>query len=125
MLEAHAHHELKALLRREGLGAHEGWPHQLSLCRLVARSLRRGDRTLVRLTPGSEPGWLLGLLVPLALGETPVVLVLSTTQRTIVLRRPHRRLATVPPNAATSAWPRFVVSKPVIPKPIPRTNSTT
>lgn len=93
MLEAHAHHELKALLRREGLGDHEGWPHQLSLCRLVARSLRRGDRTLVRLTPGSDPGWLLGLLVPLALGETPVVLVLSQGLRQRLLQVELDRLS--------------------------------
>lgn len=92
MLEAHAHHELKALLRREGRGGHDGWPHQLSLCRLVARSLRRSDRTVVRLTPGSDPGWMLGLLVPLALGETPVVLVLSQGLRQRLLQVELARL---------------------------------
>ncbi|MFQ6538916.1 MULTISPECIES: hypothetical protein [Aphanothece] len=83
MLEAHAHHQLKALLRREG---RERWPHHLSLCRLVARSLRRGDQTLVRLAPGSDPSWLVGLLVPLALSDAPVALVLSETLRQRVLQ---------------------------------------
>ncbi|EDY39336.1 carboxyl-terminal protease [Cyanobium sp. PCC 7001] len=93
MLEAHAHHQLKALLRREGLGGQEPWPHQLSLCRLVARSLRRGDHTLVRLAPGTDPGWLLGLLVPLALSDTPIALVLSPTLRQRLLQVELPRLA--------------------------------
>lgn len=93
MLEAHAHHQLKALLRREGLGSQERWPHQLSLCRLVARSLRRGDRTLIRLAPGSDPGWMLGLLVPLALSDAPVAVVLSDNLRQRLLQVELPRLA--------------------------------
>ncbi|MFM7636077.1 MAG: helicase, partial [Cyanobacteriota bacterium] len=50
MLEARAHEQLKDLLRSEG---RQAWPHHLSLSRLVARSLRRADHTLVRLAPGS------------------------------------------------------------------------
>ncbi|SBO43543.1 helicase [Cyanobium sp. NIES-981] len=93
MLEAHAHHQLKALLRREGRRSQDAWPHQLSLCRLVARSLRRCDHTLVRLTPGSGPGWLLGLLVPLALSEASVALVLSPGLRQRLLEVELPRLA--------------------------------
>jgi len=52
MLEALAHQQLKALLRLEG---ETRWPHHLTLSRLAARSLRRGDQTLVRLAPGSDP----------------------------------------------------------------------
>jgi len=74
MLEARAHHQLKALLQREGGGQ---WPHHLSLSRLVARSLRRGDHTLVRLVPGTEASWWISLLVPLALGDEPIALVLN------------------------------------------------
>jgi uncharacterized protein YqgC (DUF456 family) len=58
-LEAQAHQHLKALLRQEG---ETRWPHHLTLSRLVARSLRRADQTVVRLAPGSDPSWLLGLL---------------------------------------------------------------
>ncbi len=78
MLEARAHHQLKQLLRQEG-GIR--WPHHLTLSRLVARSLRRGDHTLVRLAPGSDPDWLVGLLVPLALSEAPLALVVSEPLR--------------------------------------------
>jgi ATP-dependent DNA helicase DinG len=89
MLEARAHQQLKQLLRQEGT---TGWPHHLTLSRLVARSLRRGDHTLVRLAPGGEAGWLIGLLVPLALGDLPAALVVSDPMR--------RRLQQV-------EWPRL------------------
>ena len=42
MLEARAHHQLKALLRQAG---EPRWPHHLTLSRLVARSLRRAGIT--------------------------------------------------------------------------------
>ncbi len=83
MLEARAHQQLKQLLRQEG-GTR--WPHHLTLSRLVGRSLRRGDHTLVRLAPGSDPGWLVGLLVPLAIGDLPLALVVSEGLR----RRLHQ-----------------------------------
>ena len=50
MLEAQAHQQLKTLLQRDG-GA---WPHQLTLSRLIGRSLRRQDKTLIRLSPDSR-----------------------------------------------------------------------
>ena len=83
MLEARAHHQLKALLQREG---GERWPHHLTLSRLVARSLRRGDHTLVRLVPGSDPSWLISLLVPLALSDAPLALVVSAPLRQRLLQ---------------------------------------
>ncbi len=92
MLEARAHDQLKALLRHEGS---DRWPHHLSLSRLVARSLRRHDHTLIRLVPGSHPSWLIGLLVPLALSETPVALVVSKTlrQRLVHVELPRLKAA--------------------------------
>ncbi|MCT0247926.1 helicase [Synechococcus sp. CS-205] len=78
MLEARAHQQLKQLLHQEG-GIR--WPHHLTMSRLVARSLRRSDHTLVRLAPGSDPDWLVGLLVPLALSEAPLALVASDPLR--------------------------------------------
>jgi ATP-dependent DNA helicase DinG len=83
MLEARAHDQLKALLRHEGS---DRWPHHLSLSRLVARSLRRGDHTLVRLVPGSDPSWLIGLLVPLALSDAPLAVVVSEPLRQRLLQ---------------------------------------
>jgi ATP-dependent DNA helicase DinG len=92
MLEARAHQQLKHLLRQEG---ELRWPHHLTLSRLVARSLRRADRTLVRLAPGSDPSWLLGLLVPLALHEGPVALLVSPALRQRLLQVELPRLAAV------------------------------
>ena len=92
MLEAKAHQQLKALLRLEG---DTRWPHHLTLSRLVARSLRRSDQTLVRLAPGSDPSWLLGLLVPLALNNSPVALVVSPALRQRLLTVELPRLQAV------------------------------
>lgn len=97
MLEAQAHHQLKALLQREG---GEPWPHHLSLSRLVARSLRRSDHTLVRLAPGSDPSWLIGLLVPLALSEAPLALVVTDALRQRLLQVELPRLAAADPHLA-------------------------
>jgi len=92
MLEARAHQQLKDLLRQEG---ELRWPHHLTLSRLVARSLRRADQTLVRLAPGSDPSWLLGLLVPLALHEGPVALLVSPALRQRLLQVELPRLEAV------------------------------
>ncbi len=92
MLEASAHRQLKQLLQREG---QEAWPHHLTLSRLVGRSLRRGDHTLVRLAPGCDPGWWIGLLVPMALSETPLALVLSQPLRHRLLQVEWPRLQAV------------------------------
>jgi len=92
MLEARAHQHLKALLQREGAPR---WPHHLTLSRLVARSLRRADHTLVRLAPGTDPSWWISLLVPLALSETPLALVVSDTLRQRLLQVEWPRLRSV------------------------------
>jgi len=92
MLEASAHLQLKALLRQEGCA---DWPHHLTLCRLVGRSLRRGDQTLIRLAPGSDLSWLISLLVPLALAETPVAVVADAPLRQRLLQVEWPRLHAV------------------------------
>ncbi|MGB5134774.1 MAG: helicase [Prochlorococcaceae cyanobacterium] len=97
MLEARTHHQLKALLQREGGGC---WPHHLSLSRLVARSLRRGDHTLVRLAPGSDLSWLISLLVPLALSDTPLAVVVSEPLRQRLLHMELPRLIAADPSLA-------------------------
>ena len=82
MLEAQAHLQLKSLLRQ---GACD-WPHHLTLCRLVGRSLRRRDRTLIHLAPSHQEHWWLGLLVPLCLEVRDTVLVLNERQRQRLLQ---------------------------------------
>jgi ATP-dependent DNA helicase DinG len=92
MLEASAHLHLKALLRAEG---GPRWPHHLTLSRLVGRSLRRGDHTLVALTPGMEASWWPSVLVPLALSEAPLALVVSDAMRQRLLQVEWPRLRAV------------------------------
>ncbi len=81
MLEARAHNQLKSLLKRASFP----WPHNLTLSRLVARSLRRKDKTLIQLDSVSQDFWWLGLLVPLCLESSDVVLILSAKQRSRLL----------------------------------------
>ncbi len=77
MLEASAHKQLKQIIQRNS----SFWPNHLTLSRLVARSLRREDRTLIQLDPACQDLWWLGLLFPLCLAGIRVVMVLSDVQR--------------------------------------------
>jgi ATP-dependent DNA helicase DinG len=61
----------------------------------VARSVRRGDHTLVALTPGMEPSWWPSVLVPLALSEAPLALVVGAAMRQWLLRVEWPRLRAV------------------------------
>ena len=90
MLEAQAHQQLKALLVQEG---GDSWPHHLSLSRLVGRSLRRSDHSLIRLAVGSPPCWWISLLVPLALSQCSLALVVSEGLRRRLLQVELPRLA--------------------------------
>ena len=74
MLEARVHQQLKRLLHQDGGPL---WGHHLSLSRLVARSLRRHDVTLIAIAPGSEPSWHLSALLPCCLAGEAVALVMS------------------------------------------------
>ncbi len=82
MLEALTHQQLKNLLQR----APSAWPHHLTLSRLVARSLRRRDHTLIQLDQCSPNVWWLGLLVPLCLETNGAALILSDQQRQHLLQ---------------------------------------
>ena len=88
MLEAQAHHQIKTLLRQE----ESDWPHHLTLSRLVARSLRRRDTTLVQLPPSSSERWWLGLLVPLCMAPEAGAVVLTAQQRRRLLQLELPRL---------------------------------
>jgi len=91
MQEAVAHTHLKRLLRQQP--GTRCWPHQLTLSRLTARSLRRRDHTLVTITGGSDPSWLLGLLVPMTLCGQDTGLVASNRLRGRLLRVECAQLA--------------------------------
>ncbi len=82
MLEARSHQQLKHLLLQNS----SPWPHHLTLSRLVARSLRRKDHTLIQLDPRSKDLWWLGLLVPLCLEAKDAVMILSDQQRRRLLK---------------------------------------
>ena len=82
MLETNAHNQLKYLLR----GNSCPWPHNLTLSRLVGRSLRRLDYSLIELDIGSQDFWWPGLLIPLNLSPLSIALVLSKSQRLQLLK---------------------------------------
>jgi ATP-dependent DNA helicase DinG len=88
MLEAQAHHRLKTLLRQE----ESDWPHHLTLSRLVGRSLRRRDTSLLQLPPSSGERWWLGVLVPLCLNPGAAAIVLTPAQRKWLLQLELPRL---------------------------------
>jgi ATP-dependent DNA helicase DinG len=90
MLEAQAHRKLKQLL---ALSGRRSWPHGLTLTRLVARSLRRGDHSLFPIHEGEPSEWLLSLLLPLLLSEEPVALVASPEWQRRILQVELPRLA--------------------------------
>ena len=76
MLEVSTHNQLKNLLQ----DASYPWPHNLTFSRLVASSLRRNQNSLIQLE-GDQNCWWIGLLIPLCLQASDVVLVLSSRQR--------------------------------------------
>jgi len=88
MLEVQAHQQLKHLLRADA----GQWEHQLTLSRLVGRSLRRRDQTRIQLSAGSDERWWLALLVPLCLQSRNTVLVLDPQQRQRFLNLERPRL---------------------------------
>ena len=88
MLEAHAHNQLKVLLQSES----SIWSQNLTLSRLVARSLRRQDKSLIQLPIGTKEYWWPGLLIPLSLQPSDAVLVLSNAQRQRLFKYEFARL---------------------------------
>ena len=77
MLEVNAHKHLKKYYQNNIVQ----WPHNLTLTRLISRSLSRKDNTFIQLTSGSRNFWWPGLLIPLCLHNNNIVLVLSEKQR--------------------------------------------
>jgi len=76
MLEANSHKHLKKYYQNNIAL----WPHNLTLTRLVSRSLSRKDNTFIQLSGDSRNFWWPGLLIPLCLHNNNIVLILSERQ---------------------------------------------
>jgi len=77
MLEVNAHEHLKKYYQNNLVL----WPHNLTLTRLISRSLIRKHNTFVQLSSDSRSFWWPGLLIPLCLHNNNIVLILSAKQR--------------------------------------------
>ena len=76
MLEVNSHKHLKKYYQKN-LAL---WPHNLTLTRLISRSLSRKDNTFIQLSSDSRNLWWPGLLIPLCLHSNNIVLILSERQ---------------------------------------------
>ena len=76
MLEVNSHKHLKKYYQNN-LAL---WPHNLTLTRLISRSLSRKDNTFFQLSSDSRNSWWPGLLIPLCLHNNNIVLILSERQ---------------------------------------------
>jgi len=76
MLEVNSHENLKKYYQNN-LAL---WPHNLTLTRLVSRSLSRKDNTFIQLSSDSKNSWWPSLLIPLCLHNNNIVLILSERQ---------------------------------------------
>ncbi len=76
MLEVNSHEHLKKYYQNNLVL----WPHNLTLTRLISRSLRRKDNTFIQLLSDSRNFWWPGLLIPLCLHNNNIVLIVSEKQ---------------------------------------------
>ncbi|WP_269608988.1 helicase [Prochlorococcus marinus] len=80
MLEVNSHKHLKKYYQNN-LAL---WPHNLTLARLISRSLSRKDNTFIQLSNDSKNFWWPGLLIPLCLYNNNIVLILSERQNRLL-----------------------------------------
>ncbi len=80
MLEVNSHEYLKKYYQNN-LAL---WPHNLTLTRLISRSLSRKDNTFIQLSSDSKNFWWPGLLIPLSLHNNNIVLILSERQHRLL-----------------------------------------
>ena len=80
MLEVNSHKHLKKYYQNN-LAL---WPHNLTLTRLISRSLSRKDNTFIQLSSDSKNFWWPGLLIPLCLHNNNIVLILSERQHRLL-----------------------------------------
>ena len=80
MLEVNSHKHLKKYYKN----IIALWPHNLTLTRLISRSLSRKDNTFIQLSSDSKNFWWPGLLIPLCLHHNNIVMVLSERQHRLL-----------------------------------------
>ncbi len=101
MIEAQVHRQLKALLRREQIAQ---WPHQLTMARLVARSLATGRSALMQVA-GARYEYRLSYLCAALSWPQPVILaVTERVQQELLELLPLLKDQTKPFQLGT-AWP--------------------
>ncbi len=77
MLEAYSHNYLKRFIEKDCYV----WPHNLTLSRLIARSLRRKDHSLINLKIKHYNDCWLGILIPICLHPRDTILLVTDKQR--------------------------------------------
>ena len=88
MLEAYSHHYLKSLLQKDCFV----WPHNLTLSRLIARSLRRKDKSFINLKLNEHNDCWLGILIPICIQSREIVLLVTEKQRNQLVKFEFPRL---------------------------------
>lgn len=82
MIEVEVHSSLRAFLREH---AQPGWPHHLTMARLVARALRLGRSALIQ-TSSTYQSYRLSYLAPALIWSEPVILVAPVSVQQWLLR---------------------------------------
>ena len=70
-IEVEVHTSLRDFIRQQG---NRGWPHHLTMARLVARALRLGSSALMQ-TESSVHRYCLSYLMPVLMAERSVIIV--------------------------------------------------
>ena len=83
MLEVESHQKLKQILRQ----IPSSWPHNLTLTRLIGRSLRRQENSLIQINIETQISWWLGLLIPIHINNQVPVIVLSKHDREYLIKK--------------------------------------
>ncbi len=82
MIEVEVHSSLRDFLRENG---DRGFPHHLTMARLIARALRLGRPTLMQ-TGSSVSKYCLSYLMPILLGDWSVIIVAPQTTQEYLLK---------------------------------------
>ena len=82
MIEVEVHSSLKDFLREQG---NRGWPHHLTMARLVARTLRLGRSALIQ-TGSSINKYCPSYLMPVLLGDWSVIIVVPELKQANLIK---------------------------------------
>ena len=88
MIEVEVHSALKDFLREQG---NRGWPHHLTMARLVARTLRLGRSALMQ-TGSSSNKYYPSYLMPVLLGDWSVIILVPELKQANLINQEIPRL---------------------------------